>query len=164
MGKAKAGHILIFISKFSNRSNCIYKLLFNKKQRFTHCNNIRVITDIAACCTKMNNSLCVRALLTISMNMAHNIVAEFFFIFLCNLIVNIISMSLKLFYLFLCNIKSKLIFSFSKGNPKPSPCLKLKIGRINILHFLAGVTSIERRIISIIRHYFSRPVLFIISA
>ncbi len=104
MSKSKARHILIFIGKLRNRSNCINKLFLYKEKCFLHCDNICIITNIAACCTKMNDSLCIRALLTICMNMTHNIVAEFLFIFLCHLIVNIICMCFKLFYLFLCNV------------------------------------------------------------
>ena len=91
----------------------------------------------------MDNALCLWALVAIGVNMAHYIVAEFFLIFLRNFVINIIGMSLKLIDLLLCNIKSKLMLRFGKCNPKFSPCFKLKIRRINILHFLACISCIE---------------------
>ena len=157
MSEAEARHILIFICKFCNACNGINKLFLNQQKRLAHCDNICVIANIAARCAEMDNRLCVRAKVAVSVNMAHNIVAELLFIFLRRLVINIICVSFKLFYLFLGYIKTELVLCLCKSNPKLSPCFKFKIGRIDILHFLACIASIERRIICVIRHIIQVP-------
>ena len=136
MGKAEARHILVFICKLCNACNSVNKLLFDKKKCFTHCDNIRIITYITTCCTEVNNRLSLWALLTVSVNMAHNIMSEFLFIFLGNIIIDIVGICFKLVNLVLSNIKTEFFFSLGKSYPKFSPSFKLKIRRIDILHFL----------------------------
>ena len=85
----------------------------------------------------MDNSLCLRALFAVSVNMAHYVVTNPFFLSLGNLVVYILGMSLKLCNLLVGNIQAELLFTLSKSNPKLSPSLKLEIGRENIFHFLA---------------------------
>ncbi len=144
MSKSETRHILIFICKLGNACNSVYKFLFDEEKRLSHCDNISIITYITACCAEMDNRLCVGAQIAVCMNMAHYIVAEFLFIFLCRLIIDVLCVRLEFIYLFLSNIKTELTLRLSKSNPKLSPCFKLKIRRVNILHFLACIASVER--------------------
>ena len=139
MGEAEARHILIFICKFCNGGNCINKLFLNKQKCLSHCDNIGVIANIATCGAKVNDCLCLWAKISVSMHMAHNIVAKLLFICSGSFVIYILRMRLKLVYLLLSDIKAKFFFRLCKCNPKLSPCFKFKIGRINILHFLAGI-------------------------
>ena len=87
----------------------------------------------------MDDRLRFRALIAVSVNMRHNIVAEFLFIFRGGFIIYIVSMRFKLVYLLLCDIQPELFFGFRKRDPQLSPSLKLEIGRIDILHLFAGI-------------------------
>ena len=128
MSKAEARHILIFISKFRNRRNCVNKLFLDKQKCLTHRDYICIIANIATCCTEMNDRLSLWALLAVSVNMAHYIVAKLLFILSCNIIIDIIGICLKLVNLLLSDIKPKFLFSLCKCNPKLSPSFELKIG------------------------------------
>ena len=85
----------------------------------------------------MDNSLCLRTLYAVSVNMAHYVVTNLLFLGLGNLVVYILGMSLKLCNLLVGNIQAELLFTLRKSNPKLSPSLKLEIGRENVFHFLA---------------------------
>ena len=127
MCKTEARHILILICKFGNRRNSVNKLFLNKQKCFTHSDNICIITYIAACCTKVDDRFSLWALFTVSVNMAHYIVAKLLFILFCNIIIDIICICFKFINLLLGNIKSEFLFSFCKSNPKLSPSFKLKV-------------------------------------
>src|SRR5699024_8119455 len=80
MGKAEAWHVLILISKSRNACDGVYKLFLYKEKRLSHCDNISVITYITACCSEVDYRLRLGALITVSMNMRHNIMAELLFV------------------------------------------------------------------------------------
>ena len=58
-----------------------------------HYNNIRVISHIAGGCSKMDNACRFGALLPISIDMAHYVMAHQFFSLFCHFIVNIVHMA-----------------------------------------------------------------------
>ena len=82
----------------------------------------------------MDNSCRLRTLYAISIYMTHYIMSYKLFSFLCYIIVDVVCMCLKLFNLFISNslitvniLKSKLLFSLGKGNPKLSPCFEFHV-------------------------------------
>ena len=75
----------------------------------------------------MDDSLCLRALHSIGIDMGHHVMADHFFPFLCHVIIDVIRVSLQLINLFLGNIESQLLLRLGKGNPQPPPCPELLV-------------------------------------
>ena len=94
----------------------------------------------------MNDACCLRALLAIGINMAHNVMANNLLARLRHVIVNVIGMCLQLIDLLLRDDglsvlrKAKLHLRFSQGNPKLSPGSEFHVRGKDKLHFLAGIT------------------------
>ena len=145
----KAWKSFVLICEFCKLVNYLNKLSLDYLHSISHNDNVSIITYIAACSTKVDNTLSTRAGIAISMNVSHYIVAEFLLIFCCFLIVNIINMSLELIDLLLSNTKTKLHFSSCKSHPEPSPCGELLVSRENKLHFLACITCAEGAFITV---------------
>ena len=145
MCKCKCRLGFIFICKSRQFIKHVDQLFFHQQKSLFHHNNIRIISHITAGSSKMDDACCLRALLSISIYMAHNIMTHLFFPCLCHFIINVLCMCLKLVNLFFCDHrlsilrKAKLHFCFGQSNPKLSPGPKLHVGRKNILHFPAGI-------------------------
>ena len=146
MGKCQCREFFIFIRKFCKLIDHIDQLLLNKLQRLCHDNDIGIVTDIAGCCAKMDDTCCLRALLSVCVYMAHYIMSDLFFAFLCHIVIDVIQMLLQLIDLLLCDDRfailgqSQLHLCLCKFNPESSPCSEFLIRRKNILHLLAGIT------------------------
>ena len=87
----------------------------------------------------MDDSLSLRALGSISVNMAHYIVANFLLPGLGNIVVDVVLVSLEFFNLLICNRKSKFLLYLCKGDPKSPPGPEFHIRRKNILHLLTCI-------------------------
>ena len=81
----------------------------------------------------MDDSCCLRTLLSICIYMAHNIMTNLFLTFFCHIIIDVIDMSLEFIDLFLCDDrlailgKSQLHFCLSQCDPELSPCSEFHI-------------------------------------
>ena len=65
------------------------------------------------------------ALQSVSVNVRHDIVANFFFSFFRYVVIYVICRCLQLCYLLICYGKTQLLFRFGQGYPQPSPCPEL---------------------------------------
>ena len=128
MSEAETRKIFIFQRKFRKLVHKINELLADKLHRFGHSNDIGVVTYIAGGCTEVDNSLCLRALNAVSIDMGHNVVSDELFSLGRNVIVDILGMSLQLINLLLSYIQSKLHFALCKCDPQSAPCFELEIG------------------------------------
>jgi len=82
-------YVLVFYSRFA-----LDKLLFHQLKRFRHHNDIHVIVYVTGGSPQTNDSLRLRELHAVSVNMAHNIMAHLFFPCFCNSLVDVLRMSL----------------------------------------------------------------------
>ena len=145
MGECQCGLGLILFCKISQLLHHIDQLLTNQLQSLGHYDNIGVVAYIAGGCTKMDNSCCLGTLLSISIYMTHNIMADNLFPFLCHLVINILCVCLQLINLLLGDNrlsilgKTKLHLSLRKCNPELSPGAELHVRGENILHLFAGI-------------------------
>ena len=121
MRKSKGRHILIFHSELRKLVYDINKTFFNKSKSFRHNYYIRIVTYITACCSKMYYGFCQRRLKAVSVNMAHNIVTDYFFTGFSLIVIYVIYVLFHLSYLLIRNIQTKFLFRLGKGYPKFSP-------------------------------------------
>ena len=75
----------------------------------------------------MNNTLRFRTLLTVSVNVTHNVVTHELFTLLSNLIVDVVLISFELINLLLCNRQTELHLRLSESDPQLSPGSELLI-------------------------------------
>lgn len=113
----KRRHILIFIRKTGEQRDYIDQLAPDNAQSLAHYNDIRIISDIAARRTEMDDPLCTRALYAVGVNMAHHIMTHLFFARLGYIIIDILCMRLQFGNLRVCNRQSLALFGFCKRNP-----------------------------------------------
>ena len=139
MGKAKGWHILVLIGKISELRYDIYQLFLNKIQCITHDDDIRVITHIAGCGSKMYDPCSLGTLEAVGIYMTHDIMPYFLLPLPGIIIVYILYMSLHLGDLFIAYIKSQLLLRLGQCNPEPPPGRKLLILGEDILHLLTCI-------------------------
>ena len=70
----------------------------------------------------MDYRLCLRAKFSVRMQMSHNIVAKFLFVYGFKFIVDIVRMRLHFSDLLVRYRKSEFLFAFGKSAPEFSPC------------------------------------------
>ena len=75
----------------------------------------------------MDDSLCLRALHSIGVDMAHHIMANLFLTRLCHIVVDILRVGLQLFDLLFADGKPQLPLGLRQGNPQTPPGLKFHI-------------------------------------
>ncbi len=106
----------------------------------------------------MDNARCLGALLSVSVDMAHHIVAHFLLSGLRHVIIDILRVALKLVDLFFRDNgsavlgKPQLHLRLRQRDPKPPPGSEFHIGRKNILHFLTCIPLRQRAHIPIRTH------------
>ena len=77
------------IGKFCKLGDNVYQLFANELHSLIHHDNVRIVADVAGGGAEVNNSGCLRALLTVGVYVAHDVVTHNLFTFLCNLVVNV---------------------------------------------------------------------------
>ena len=95
----------------------------------------------------MNYSRSLGALLTVSVNVAHNVVADFLFAGFRNVIVDVVDMSFKLVYLLLCYGQTELHFAARQSYPELSPGRELLVRGEDVLHFGTCIAGAKRAFI-----------------
>ena len=94
VGEGQGGQILILFRKARQLSQHIDQLLSHQLQRLRHNNDIRIVAHIAGGGAQMDDSLCLRALHSIGVDMAHHIMANLFLTRLCHIVVDILRVGL----------------------------------------------------------------------
>ena len=87
----------------------------------------------------MDDTLSLRTLHTVGVDMRHNVMAHLAFPLLRHLIVNIVRMGFQLVNLLLGDIQSQFFFRLCKSDPQSPPCAEFHIRRKDILHFPACI-------------------------
>ena len=123
-----------------------------------HHDDIGIVSDIAAGSSKVNDACSFRTLLAVCIDMAHYIVADYLLALFCNIIIDIIYMSLELIYHLFCDDrlsvhgKTKFHLGFCKSYPQLSPCAEFLVRRKDILHLLGCISLRKWANISVCTH------------
>ena len=127
VGVRKRRHILILHRELAELVDDIHELLMHELETLPHDDDIGVIADIAGGRTEVDDALRVRALYTVCVHMAHNIVTHFLLTCLRNLIVDLILMCLQLIDLLLCDVETQLMLRLCQCDPELSPGTELVV-------------------------------------
>ena len=90
VGERKCGQILVFFSEPGQLRQHVEQFLPHQLQGLSHDDNIRIISHVTGGSTQMNDSLCLRALYTVGIDMAHDIMADFLLPGLSHIIIDIL--------------------------------------------------------------------------
>ena len=151
---------LIFLSEIRQLRHNVYQLLFHKLQCLCHDNNIGIVTHIAGGRTEVDDASRLRALFSVCVHMAHDVVAHFLLSRLCDIIVDILRMRLQLLDLLVCNDRlsvlgqSQFLLRLRKGNPELAPRAELHVRGKNVLHLLTCIAFRKGAFISVCTHNF----------
>ena len=149
MRKRKRGKALVFVRKLRKLVDHVHKLSAHKLQSVAHHDDIGVVAYVAARSSEVNDTCRLRALKSVGIDMAHNVMAHQLLALLRNGVVNVIDMCLHLVDHFLCDDglsvlrKSEFHLCLREGDPKLSPCGKFLVLAEDILHLRGGVTLRE---------------------
>ncbi len=150
MREGKRRLILLLPRKFCQSRNHVDELLPDKDHGLTHDNNIGIVTDIAARRAEVNDPLCLRALLSVRIDMAHDIVADNLLAFTGDIVIDILRVLLHFVdHLIGDPIDSEFLLRLGKSDPKFPPGAELVVFRKDELHFFACVPLRKRADIAI---------------
>ena len=127
VGIRKCRHILILHREPTELIDDVHELLMHELETLPHDDDIGVVADIAGGRTEVDDALRIRALYTVSVHMAHNIVTHFLLTCLRNLVVDLILMCLQLIDLLLCDVETQLMLRLCQCDPELSPGTELVV-------------------------------------
>ena len=87
----------------------------------------------------MNDAFGIRALLTVGIDMGHDVMADFLLTGFGHIIIDVIFGSLQFFDLLVCDGKAQLLFCLSQGDPQAAPGTELIVLGKNKLHLFACI-------------------------
>ena len=149
MGECQRGKILVAVRKGGKFCQHVHQFFLHQLQSLCHDDDVRIVAHIAGGRAQMDDALCLRALHAVSINMAHHVMAHFFFPCLCHIIVDVVRMAFQLFDLLIRDGQAQLLLRLRQRDPQPSPGAELLIGRKNVLHFLTRIPLRKRAHISV---------------
>ena len=117
VGESQCGHCLIFIREGSKLCQNVDQLFADQLKCLTHDDDIRIIADIAACRAQMDDALCLRALQTIGIDMAHDIMTDHFFTRAGFFIINILRMRFQFRDLFVGDRDPEFLLDLRQCDP-----------------------------------------------
>ena len=119
---SQCGHIFVLLSKIRKSSHQIQKSVPNCSHRRTVKDQIRIIRDIAARSSEMQDPGCGRCVLSKRKKVRHDIVPHFFFSIPDAVIVDMLCVSFQFPYLFRRNGKSHFALGSGESCPESAPC------------------------------------------
>ena len=100
----------------------------------------------------MNYSRRLGALNAVSVNVRHNVVANFFFARLGNVVIYIVRVRLKLCDLLVGNVEPELLFALGESYPEPPSRFELVIRREKVFHLFARIARIKGTFVNILHN------------
>ena len=149
MRKRKRRQALILIRELRKLINHVHKLLAHKRKGVAHHDDVGVVADIAARSTQMDDAGRLRALQSVGVDVAHDIVAHQLLALLRHGVVDVIDVTLHLINHLLRDDglsvlgKAQFHLGFRQRNPKLSPSGKLLVLTENVLHLRGGISLRE---------------------
>ena len=145
---AKTGHIHVLVRKISKKFDNAKKAFPHQTESICINEDIGVVGNIARSCSKMDDAFCFRTLLSISIDMCHHIMPNFFLTSFCNIIIDVVDVGPHLIDLLIRDVdQAGCLFRFCQSHPELTPVRKLNIVRKQMLHFLAGIPPCKRRLV-----------------
>ena len=145
---AKTRHILILVCKISQKLDNAKKAFPHQTESICIDEDVGVVGNIARSCSKMDDAFCFRTLLSISVDMCHHIMPNFFLTSFCNIIIDVVDVGPHLIDLLIRDVdQAGCLFRFCQSHPELTPVRKLNIVRKQMLHFLAGIPPCKRRLV-----------------
>ena len=128
MCKRECRKRLVFVREFGKVADNGDQLVADKLQTLGHDDDIGVVADVARGSSEVDNTLCVRALNTVSVNVGHNVVADELFSLLSDFVVDVVGVSFELVDLSLCYGQTQLHFRLGKSDPESAPGAEFLVG------------------------------------
>ncbi len=154
MSIAQGDQRLVFTTKIREIGHNVEQGLFDQGQGLFLQEQIGIAANKLGGGAQMNNRFGGGALLAVSINMGHDIVAYFLFFLGGQLKVDISGMSFKLSDHLLGNqiVQAQFMLSLSQGDPAAPPGGELAVFGKNSLHFRAGISAYQRFLINFTIH------------
>ena len=128
MCKRECRKRLVFVREFGKVADNGDQLVADKLQTLGHDDDIGVVADVARGSSEVDNTLCVRALHAVSVDVGHYVVADELLSLLRDFIVDVVGVSLELVDLSLCYGQTQLHFRLGKRNPESAPGAEFLVG------------------------------------
>ena len=144
MGIRQRLQILVALGKIRQCGNGVKQLRANVQKRVPLENQIGIVSDIAAGCAEVDNRLCGRADLTVSVDVRHHIMPHLPLARVRNGKVNVVDVCTHFRDLLVGNVQSHLLLAFGKRDPELSPSGEFPRVGEDLLHLAACVTSAQR--------------------
>ena len=126
-------------------------------QRVAHQDDVGVVPDVAGCGAEMDDSLRLRALQPVGVNMGHHIVTHFLLPAFRVLIVDVVRVAFQFRDLLIGDRKPQFLLRLGQRDPEFSPGPELSVRREHFLHLRARVAFRKRTYISVTAHSSSCP-------
>ena len=150
VGVGHARHILVLLGKVRQLCQHTHQLFTHQLKTLPHHDDVGVIAHIAAGGPQMDDACCLGALLTVGVDVAHDVVAHQLFPLDSHFVVDIVHMSFQLGYHVRGDVGQALIhFGTSQCHPQPPPSAELVVVREDVLHFIGSVAGGKRADIAI---------------
>ena len=119
--------VLILVRKCGQRGNAVYQLAADNAHSVAHNNNIGVVADIAGSSPQVDNAAGSRAGVGIGPYVGHDVMTQCRFIRCSLIVVNVLSVRLKLRDLCFCYVKPQLALCLGQRYPQPPPSAELNV-------------------------------------
>ena len=128
------------------------ELLAHQLEGVAHNDDVGVVAHIAAGDTQMDDALGMGALQAVSIDVAHDVVADQLLAGSGLLIVDVILVGLQLGDLLVGDVQALALFGLGQCDPQPPPGAELLVVGEEKLHLVRGVAGGEGGNITIMRH------------
>ena len=149
--------ILVAVREACQLGNHVDQLPPDDVQRVAHQDDVGVVPDVAGCGAEMDDSLRLRALQPVGVNMGHHIVTHFLLPAFRVLIVDVVRVAFQFRDLLIGDRKPQLLLRLGQRDPEFSPGPELSVRREYFLHLRARVAFRKRTYISVTAHSSSCP-------
>ena len=159
VGVGHAGHILVLAGKAGQLGQHAHQLFAHQLQALAHDDDVGVVAHIAAGGAQVDDAGGLGALLAVSVDVAHHVVADQFFPRGGHLIVDVVHVGLQLGHHGGGDVVQALLhLGPGQGHPQPAPGAELVVVREDILHLVRGVPGGKRADIAVmLRHSQKSP-------
>ena len=137
-------HVLVLIREIRQQVHHVEQLAAHDLQALAHDNHIGVVTHIAGRRAQMDDARRLRALQTVSVDVAHHVVAA--------LLLAVLRMGFQLGNLLVGNVQPLFLFRLRQRNPQLPPGAELVVLGEDELHLLAGIAGRKWADIAVMRH------------
>ena len=144
MRRSELRHVLVFQGELRQLVDDAHQATAYVYHPLLHLDEIGIVSDKCAGRSQVNDSLRLRALDTVGIDMAHHVVTAALFFGFRDIEIDVLRVGLEFVYLLLRNRKAKLHFAFGEDNPELAPGFELVLRAEEKLHFPGSVSCIER--------------------